>query len=58
MVHGCMAYTDLAETTAVSCGTSHVTTKQRFKYITGVDIRNELQKAAVTHLESRATKAQ
>ena len=58
VVRGCMVYTDLAETTAVSCGTSHVTTKQRFKYITGVDIQNELQKATVTHLESRATKAQ
>ena len=26
MVHGCMVYTECAETAAVSCGTSHVST--------------------------------
>ena len=29
MAHGCMVYTERAETAAVSRGTSHVTTKQR-----------------------------
>ena len=32
IVHGCMVYTELAVTTSVSCGTSHVTTKQRCQY--------------------------
>ena len=34
MVHDCMEYTERAETTTVSCGTSHVTIKQRCKYST------------------------
>ena len=38
IVHGCMVYTERAETAAVSRGTSHVTTKQRCKYITSMDI--------------------
>ena len=33
MVHVCMMYTERAETAAVILGTSHVTAKQRFKYI-------------------------
>ena len=42
MVHGCMVYTELAETAVVSRGTSHVTTKQRCKHTTHVDIENTL----------------
>ena len=42
MVHACMAYTERAETVAVSRGTSHVTTKQRCAYTTWVDIQNAL----------------
>ena len=42
MVRGCMVYTQRAETAAVSRGTSHVTTKQRCKYTTSVDIQNML----------------
>ena len=38
MVHGCMVYAECAEMAAVSCGTSHVTIKQRCKYTTSVDI--------------------
>ena len=34
MVHGCTVYTERAEMGAVSCGTSHVTIKQRCKYST------------------------
>ena len=34
IVHGCMVYTERAETGAVSCGTSHVST---LKYTTSVD---------------------
>ena len=39
-----MVYTERAETAAVSRGTSHVTTKQRCKYTTWVDIQNALCK--------------
>ena len=39
MVRGCMVYTEQAETAAVSHGTSHVTTKQCWKYTTSVDIQ-------------------
>ena len=39
MVHGCMVYTERAETAAVSRGTSHVSTKQRRKYTTSVHIQ-------------------
>ena len=42
MVHG-LVHTERAETAAVSRGTSHVTTKQRCKYTTSVDIQNALQ---------------
>ena len=38
-VHSCMVYTEHAEIAAVSCSTSHVTTKQCWKYITLVDIQ-------------------
>ena len=37
MVHGCMAYTERAETATVSRGTSSVTTKRRCKCATSVD---------------------
>ena len=42
VVHGCMVYTECTETAAVSCGTCHVTTKQRCWYTTLVDIQNTL----------------
>ena len=54
-----MVYTEHVETAAVSCGTSHVTTKQHCKYSTWVDIENRaIQKVTVTHFESHVTKAQ
>ena len=61
-----MVYTERAEVAAVSCGTSHVTTKQCCKYITSEDIpkstircnshsfRITHDKSAVSLLESRA----
>ena len=39
-----MVYTERGEMAAVSRGTSHVTTKQRCKYTTSVDIHNALHK--------------
>ena len=42
VVCGCMVYTECAETAAVSCGTSHVTTTQHCTYTTLVDIQNVL----------------
>ena len=51
MVHSGMVYTERAETAAVARGTSHVTTKQRCKHTTSVDIQNLLQKETVTHLK-------
>ena len=43
MVHGCMVYTDRAETAAVSRVTSYVTTKQRCtEYTTWVHIQTAL----------------
>ena len=39
MVHGCMVYTERAETAAVSRDTNHVTAKQRCKYTTSVGIQ-------------------
>ena len=39
-----MVHTGRAETAAVSRGTNHVTTKQRCKYTTSVDIQNALKK--------------
>ena len=53
MVHGCMDYTERAETASVSRGTSHVTTKQHCKYTNSVDIENALYKS-YSHL-SRIT---
>ena len=41
MEHGCMVYTERAETATVSPGISHVTHKQRRKYTTSVDIHSE-----------------
>ena len=38
MVHGCMVFTERAETTAISDGTSHVPPEQRCKYNSYVDI--------------------
>ena len=59
IVLGCMVYTEHAEIATVLCGTSHVTTKQRCKYSTLVDIENRaIQKVTVTHFESHVTKAQ
>ena len=52
MMHGCMVYTEHAETVAVSCGTSHVTTKQCCEYTTLVDIRKRHCEKLVTHSES------
>ena len=40
IVNDCMVYTEHAETAAVSRGISHVTTKQRCKYTTSLDIQN------------------
>ena len=40
IVHGCTVYTERAETTAVSC--SQVTTKQRCKYTSWMDIKKAL----------------
>ena len=56
-----MVHTERAETAAVSRGTSHVTTKQRCKYTTSVDIVKRAikkEEAIATHLESHATRAQ
>ena len=63
---GCVVYTKRAEMAAVSCGASHVTTKQHCKYSTSVEIvKNALYKtgchslgitsvkSAVSLLESR-----
>ena len=60
MVHGCMVYTERAETATVSRGTSHVKTKQRSKYTSSVAIvKTRYEKRhALTHLESQATNAQ
>ena len=52
MVHGWMVYTEHAETAAVSRGTIHVTTKQRCKYTTSVNIKTRLKNPTVTHLGS------
>ena len=51
MVHGCMVYTDRAETAAVARGASHasaVNTPLRLIF------KNTLLKAIVTHVESHA----
>jgi len=42
MVHDCVVYKEHAKVAAVSHGTSHVTTKERCKYITSVAIENML----------------
>ena len=39
MAHDCMVYAECADTATVSCGTSHVTTKQHCKYITGAYLK-------------------
>ena len=49
MVHGCMVYTERAETAAVSRGTSKC---QRCKHTTSVDIQKRAIKKLVTHVES------
>ena len=57
MVHGCMVNTENAEAAAVSCGTSHVTTKQLVStpllWIFQVG-----HKKLIIHLESHTMKAQ
>ena len=58
MVHGCIVYTERAETAAVPRGTNHVTTKHRGKYTISVEFQNALPNSTVTHLESHATEAQ
>ena len=58
MVHGCMAYTERAQTAAVSYDTSHVATKQCCYYTISVDIQSALLKMLVTHVELHALKAQ
>ena len=40
--HGCMEYTECTKTAIVSRGTSHITTKERCKYTTLVNIQNVL----------------
>ena len=40
-----MVYTERADTAAVLCGTSHVTTKQRSKYTTSMDTENRAIKS-------------
>ena len=48
LVHSCIAYTaTCTKTQTVSRVTSHVTTKQRWKRITSVHIRNALCQATV-----------
>jgi len=46
IVHGCMMYTERAETAAVLRGTSRVTAKQHCQYTTWVDIHNAPEKAS------------
>ena len=55
MVQVCMVHTGRAETAAVSRGTNHVTTKQRCKYTTSVDIQNALKKERKRKEEAIAT---
>ena len=56
MLHGCMLYTERAETAAVLwCGTSHVSA---VKYNNSVDIKKEKKKRykeLVIHVESHAS---
>ena len=55
----CMVYAERAETAAVSCGTSHVTTKQRCNYTTSEDTQKcAIDQAMFTHLESHAIRVQ
>ena len=42
MVHDCMVHTECADTAPVSCGTSHVTIKQRCPRSTSEDIQKAL----------------
>ena len=53
-----MVYTVRAQTAAVLCGTSHITTQQRCTHITSVDIKKTRYEELVTHLESHAKRAQ
>ena len=53
MVHGCMVYTERAETAAVSCGTSH--TSAVSTYTTSVDIKKTRYKKLVTRVELHAS---
>ena len=60
MVHGCMVDTDCTETAAVSHGTSHVITKQHYKYTTWVDIQNVLKKRrkkATNHMQQECSES-
>ena len=50
MVYSCKVYTELAQTAAVPSGTSHVTTEQRYKYTTSVNVQKR-----VIDLESHAS---
>ena len=45
MVHGCVVSTECGKMAAVSHGSSHVTTKERCKYITSVDIEKRTIKS-------------
>ena len=49
MVHGCVEYTECGEMAAVSHGSSHLTTKERCKYITSEDIFKKHYKKLVNH---------
>ena len=53
MVHGCMVYTERAETAAVSCGTTHVSAVSI--YTTSVDIQKPRYKKLVNRVESHAS---
>ena len=52
MVHGCMVYTERAETAAVSCGTSHVSAVRVYHF--GGQSKTRYKKL-VTHAESQAS---
>ena len=52
MVHGCMVYTECAETAAVLFSTNHVTAKQRLVSTRLPWVFKRRCKNLVTHLES------
>ena len=58
MLYGCKVYTERAVMAAVSRGTSYVTTKQRCKYTTWMNIQKRAKENGVIHSESHATRAQ